>query len=250
MALVTTLLATALLAAPQGELRVAAAVSLREPLSEIAREFEARHPGVRVRLGFGGSNLLAIQVRAGAPVDVLISADERIVDALVAEGRVPADAGARFALAGNRLVVMAAPRAVGSLQRPEDLAGESVRRIAVPENAVPVGRYAREWLERRGLLAALAPRLVPTEHARATLAAVDYGHVEAAIVYASDARLARSALLAFEVPADEQPRIRYAAARLAGTPRGTLADAFLSFLRGPEGRSALARAGLTAPETP
>jgi molybdate transport system substrate-binding protein len=94
------------------------------------------------------------------------------------------------------------------------------------------------------MLARLEPRIVRTEHARATLAAVDLGHADAAIVYATDARLARSARVAFEIPEAEQPRIVYVAARIAG---GEQAGRFLAFLGGPEARSALRTAGFGPP---
>ena len=236
----------ALLAAPSlqaAELIVAAAVSLREPLTEIARAYEAEYPDTAVRIAFGASSLLAAQLRAGAPIHVFISADEAIVARLDAAGLV--EGGKRFTLARNRLVVVARHDAGFVLERAEQLTGPRVRRLAVPDGAVPVGRYAREWLESRGLLETLEPRIVLTEHARATLAAVDLGHADAAVVYATDARLARFARVAFEVPADQQPRIVYAAARIRGTPER--AAEFLRFLRGPTARAALQAAGFAAP---
>jgi molybdate transport system substrate-binding protein len=240
------LLAIALCApGPAGadELVAAGAVSLRQPLVEIARGFEASRPGTRVRLTFGASSFLAAQLRAGAPIDVLVSADERIVEALVGEGLVPPDGHA--AVASNGLVVMVRPGLAPVPGRAQELDAPEIRRIAMPDFAVPVGRYAREWLTRRGLLERLAPRIVATEHARATLAAVDAGHADAAIVYATDARLARDARLAFEVPAAEQPRIVYAAARAREAAPG--ARALLAWLTGSEARESLRRAGFGAP---
>lgn len=239
-------LLAAILAAPSAqaeELMVAAAVSLREPLSAIARAYETKHPDTVVRIAFGASSLLAAQVRAGAPIDVFVSADEAIVGRLDEAGLL--EEGGRFTLARNRLVVVARPDADFELERAEQLAGPGVRRLAIPDAAVPVGRYAREWLAGRGLLEALGPRIVLTEHARATLAAVDFGHADAAVVYATDARLARFARVAFEVPTDQQPSIAYAAARIRATPEHA-AD-FLRFLRGPEARAALEAAGFAAP---
>jgi molybdate transport system substrate-binding protein len=206
------------------ELLVAAAVSLREPLMEIATRYSAQDGNAGVRLTFGASSALAAQVRAGAPIDVLVSADERIVDDLQRQGLVAEGLGI-------------------PIERPEDLTRPEVRRVAAPEFAVPVGRYAREWLRRRGLLEQLAPRLIPTEHARATLAAVDHGQADVAIVYATDARLARSARIAFEVPDAEQPRIVYAAARVRDSTRRRQAGDFLAFLTGQATRDALRTAG-------
>jgi molybdate transport system substrate-binding protein len=230
------------------ELLVAAAVSLREPLTEIATRYSAQDGDAGVRLTFGASSALAAQVRAGAPVDVLVSADERILDDLLQQGLLDADS--RVVIASNRLVVLVAEGLAVPIEGPEDLTRPEVRRVAAPEFAVPVGRYAREWLRRRGLLERLAPRLIPTEHARATLAAVDHGQADAAIVYATDARLARSARIAFEVPDAEQPRIVYAAALVQAATRIRPAHEFLTFLTSRAARDALRAAGFVPPRDP
>ncbi|MDH3521290.1 MAG: molybdate ABC transporter substrate-binding protein [Myxococcales bacterium] len=225
------------------ELLVAAASSLREPLSATARRFEAAHPGLRVQLAFGASSVLALQARAGAPIDVLVSADARIVEELAREGRI----GARGEIARNRLVVIASREAAPGLRGPGDLASDRVRRIALPEAAVPIGRYAREWLAAHALLGAVEARAVRTEHARATLVAVEQGQADAAIVYATDARLLREGRLAFEIPDAEQPRIAYIAAVLLETRQPQLASAFLAALRASECRALLRDAGFGLP---
>ena len=225
------------------EIVAAGAVSLRGPLTEIARSYEETHAGMRVQLTFGASSFLAAQLRAGAPIDVFVSADARIIDDLVDDGLVAADD--RAALARNRLVVMARPGLSPTPGAPEQLDAPGIRRLAIPDGAVPIGRYAREWLARRGLLDRLAPRIVVTEHARATLAAVDAGHADVAIVYATDARLARAATLAFAIPAAEQPAIVYAAALSRDAAPG--AAELLSWLGSPTARAILQRAGFGLP---
>lgn len=224
------------------EVLVGAAASLREPLLRIARDFEGA-TGPRVVLSFGASSWLAAQLRVGAPFSLLLAADDRTVQALEQVGRLAPRTSVAFA--ANRLVPMTAPDRP-SLRSPADLAGPAVRRFALPGAAVPLGAYAREWLERQGLLAALAGRVVETADGRATLAALETGLADAALVYASDARLARAARVAFEIPAAEQPRVRYVAAL---TPRGAkspAARAFLAHLLGP-GATTLAAAGLALP---
>ena len=229
--------------AEETELVAAAAVSLREPLTAIVREFEARHPHTRVLLTFGASSTLAAQASAGAPVDVFVSADPSLVDRLEDQGLV---AGTdRRDVARNRLVVVVAPGIEARLEEPSDLLAPEIRRIAMPSAAVPVGRYAREWLAEHGLLAPLEKRLVQTEHARATLAAVSAGHADVAIVYATDARNVGGARVAFPVPLSEQPPIVYTAARLVRASPN--AAALLAFLAGERARRHLADAGFEAP---
>ena len=218
-----------------GELRVGAAASLRETVEAGSRQFEAARGDVRVRVSFGASSALAAQIRAGAPLDVLLSADLEIAQALAEAGL----ADPPRVLARNRLAVVASPDA--RLGGPDDLL--NLRRIAVPEHAVPVGRYARQWLAARGLLDALRPRLVSTEHARATLAAADHGAVDAAIVYVTDARLARRVRPAFEIPPAEQPEILYAACALGGRGAHEPVAGYLDWWLAGPGRALLAEAG-------
>jgi molybdate transport system substrate-binding protein len=235
LCVVLVLAAIAAWPASAEELLVASAVSLREPLEAIARRFEAGSPGVRVQLVFGASSALTAQAKAGAPFDVFLAADEQSVDALAAEGLLRE--GSRKPIAGNHLVVIASADVRVPITSAADLARPEVRRIALAERAVPVGHYAREWLAREGMLEALAPRFVTTEHARAALAAVDVGNAEAGIVYATDMRAARSARVAFTPPEAEQPRIVYVAALLESGRARAPADAFLAAL----GDSAAAR---------
>lgn len=238
-------LGLALVAGPAGgeELLAGAAVSLREPLTAIAREYEAHQPGRIVRLSFGASSTLAAQARAGAPLDLFISADPQLVDRLEREGLVAS--GARADLARNRLAVVARPAFGSELRVAEDLLSPHVRRIAMPADAVPLGRYARLWLAGRGLLAPLESRVVQTEHARATLAAVEAGNADVAIVYASDARMLHRARVVFAVPDAEQPRIVYTAVRLARAGPG--AREFFDFLTGNAALRSLLEAGFEAP---
>jgi molybdate transport system substrate-binding protein len=237
-------LATAARAADP-EIVVAAAISLLEPLTRAAEGFEKENLGSVVRLTFGSSGAMASQIRAGAPIDVLVAADERIVDDLGDGDHV--DRASRRTIARNRLVVIAAPGFAIDIVDPQDLLGPAVHRIAIPESSVPLGSYARSWLRGQNLLAPLGPRIIPTPHARATLAAADGGNVDLAIVYATDARLARKARVVYEVPEADQPPIGYWAVRVAGSKQPELAERFLTFLEGESVRAILHSAGFATP---
>jgi molybdate transport system substrate-binding protein len=198
---------------------------------------------VRVQPVFGATSELAAQLRAGAPLDLLLSADEAIAQQLASEGLL----AALTPLASNRLVVIAREEIAAQIVRPADLAGAAVQRVAMPSAAVPIGRYAREWLGRLGLADAVEARVVRTEHVRATLAAVEGGHADAAIVYARDAQLARSARVAFEIPDAEQPRIAYVAGIASASRQPERAESLLAFLVGVEAGGILRDAGFAPP---
>ncbi len=229
------------------EVLVGVAASLSEPTAAVAAAYQAERPGVRIHLALGASNVLAEQLRSGAPIDLLLSADPGVVDRLVDDGLVRAEDRAQ--LASNRIVVLVRRSFPIPLRSAADLLSAELRRIALPDAAVPIGRYARRWLAARGLLSQLDARLVATADARATLAAVDAGDVDAAIVYATDARLATSARIALEIPPAEQPAIRYEAALRSDA--SDEARGFFAFLAGGGATSALAAAGFSsAPGAP
>ncbi len=244
-----SLAALAWLALLQGaradEVVASVAASLRAPLTEIAHRFETSHPGTRVELVFGASNELAAQVELGAPVEVLLAADEESVARLAASDLLAE--GSAVAFAGNRLVVVRAPGSDLRLAEPRDLAQPALARLALPGEAVPLGHYAREWLAGREILDDLAERIVVTANAPATLAAVELGQADAALVYATDLLAAKRAQLAFEIPDAEQPRIAYVGALTKRAGPG--ARAFLDFVRGP-GAAVLEAAGFRAAPGP
>lgn len=213
-------------------LNVSAAVSLVEALEQIGAAYR-RSGGAVVRLNLGGSNALARQMISGAPVDVFISADEAQMDAVERAGALAP--GTRVDLLRNQLAIIATPQRAPHIAGPKTLADPTIRRIAIGEpSAVPAGVYARQYLERVGLWDAVRTKLVPTSSVRAALAAVESGAADVAIVYVTDAAAAKSARVAYTVPAADAPPIVYPAAVGARAPNRDEAVRFLSFLRGAE----------------
>jgi molybdate transport system substrate-binding protein len=237
------LLALALAAAPRAarpadEVVVFAAASLTDALAEIGKEFEARS-GARLVFSFAGSNDLARQIRAGAPADVFVSASVGRMDEVEKAGLVRAED--RVDLLSNRLVVVVPAGSSLVVKAPEDLLRAHRLALGDPE-AVPAGIYARQWLERKGLWAALRERVVPTLDVRAALFAVESRAVDAGIVYRTDVALSKRVRVAFDVPAGEAPRIVYAAALLASS-RKPAARAFFEDLGSPGARAVFERLG-------
>jgi molybdate transport system substrate-binding protein len=173
-------------------------------LVEVLTDEVAHFPGP-VRLRTGGSNLIVDQVLAGARADVVIAANARELERLVAGGRAQAD-GLR-ALFRNQLVVIAPVGSSATLADMFAAGGEDFQiAIAHPE-AVPAGRYAKAWLVERGAWDALAPRAVLTLDVRAALAAVASGAAEFGIVYATDA--ATSAAVRVVERIEDGPEVAY-----------------------------------------
>jgi molybdate transport system substrate-binding protein len=210
-----------------GEILVFAAVSLADAVQAIGRDFETAH-GHHTAFSFAGSNVLAMQIRAGARADVLLSADEDIMDGLANAGLVRP--GTRRSLLSNRLVLVTRADRPLVARSAADLQG--IGRIAIAEpQTVPAGKYAKAYLQHLDTWTALAAQLVPTENVRAALAAVESGNVDAAFVYRTDAAIGRRVRVVFEVPAADTPRISYPVAGLRDGRSPVVADAFLTYLR-------------------
>ncbi|MBV9946741.1 MAG: molybdate ABC transporter substrate-binding protein, partial [Myxococcales bacterium] len=136
------------------------AANFAGPMQAIAADFE-RDTGDTVHVTSGATGTLYAQIRAGAPFDVLLAADEATPRRLEADGL--AVAGSRFPYAIGKLVLWSA--------RPGyvDAAGLVLRKapfqhlaIANPKLA-PYGAAAIEALAALGVLDALRPKLVEGE---------------------------------------------------------------------------------------
>ena len=218
-------------------LLVFAAASTSDALTELGKLYEQKH-GAHVRFSWGASGDLARQIEAGAPADLFLSADRAKVDRLERSGHI----AARRDLLRNRLVVVAPSSSKLEIKDAKDLA--SVSRLAIGDPvSVPAGAYAREWLEKSGAWEAVSSHVIPTLDVRAALAAVESGSVDAAIVYRTDARVARNAKIIHE-PA-VQPDIVYPLAILTRAARDR-ADAFVALATSPEGRAIFEQRGFIA----
>jgi molybdate transport system substrate-binding protein len=220
---------------------VFAAASLTDALREIGSSSE-RSAGVAVTFNFGASSLLARQIREGAPADLFLSADEAQMDGLERAGLVAP--GTRRSILSNALVVVVPEDSPLRIASERDLAGPGIATLALAEpTSVPVGVYSKKLLERAGIWEAVAPKVVPTENARATLAAVQSGNVDAGIVYRTDALVSKKVRIAFEVPPRAGPAISYPFALVKGAPREAAARRFLEYLGSPAARAVFARHG-------
>jgi molybdate transport system substrate-binding protein len=222
------LLLPAMIGTAAAELRVAAAASLAEAVTEVAAAYEDSH-GTKVVPVFAGSNVLARQIEEGAPLDVFLSADEATMRALEREKLVAGVAP----LLTNSLVVVVPADSTAKLAATAGLAG--FKRIAIGDPAaVPAGRYAKAWLTQAGMWEILRPRCIGSENVRAALAAVEAENADAAIVYRTDAAISAKVRIAWTAPVGEAPPVVYPAAVCTGSKRPEEARRFADFLKSPE----------------
>jgi molybdate transport system substrate-binding protein len=230
------------------ELRVSAAASLSEAMTEISALHEKAH-GEKILLNCGGSNALARQIKAGAPCDLFFSADEATLKQLLAEDLLHANSVAN--LLGNSLVVITPAKSPLQINAAADLISPSVKRLALGDPAaVPAGVYARKWLESQAAWKSIEPRMVATENVRGALAAVASGNVDAGIVYKTDAMTSKEVGVAYQVPTGQTPPIIYPIAATKSSPDPGKAIRFIAFLRTQEAAAIFRKHGFVLLPSP
>ena len=225
------------------KLHVLAAASLTDVLPQITEPWSNGADGMPVELVFDATSRLASQIEAGAPADVFLSADREWMDALEGKGLLLADT--RHDLLGNRLVVVVAKDAATAPADADALRG--IDRLALAGASVPAGKYARASLESLGVLPDLAPKIVEGDNVRTALAWVAKGEADAAIVYATDARIEPALRIAFELPAASHPAIVYPIAALAHSEHPASARDFVAHTRSEAAQTIFRTAGFAPP---
>ena len=218
----------------QGALTVLAAASLTDAFAAIEGQVEA--DGLAVATSFAGSQTVVEQLRQGAPVDVVATADERSMQQLVAADLVDRP----VVFARNALVIAVEPGNPEAVQRLDDLARPDLA-VVLADPSVPAGRYAAAALTAASVV--VRPRSLELD-VRAALAKVVAGEADAALVYATDVRAAAGRADAIPVPGADAV---YPVAVVRATDNRKAAEAFVARLLDSRGRAALLAQGFRLP---
>jgi molybdate transport system substrate-binding protein len=229
------------------ELTLSVAISMKEAIETIGRDFTARQSGITLRYNFGASGDLQKQIEAGAPIDVFVSAATRQMDELEQKALILSDT--RRAFARNVLVAVTPADSGRDLTAVADLLDPRVTRVAIGNpKTVPAGQYAQESLKAVGAWDRLGPKLVFGENVRQVLEYVARGEVDAGFVYATDVPTAGPRVReAFRPGEDTYPPVVYPIAVVTGSRQATLARAFVERVIGPDGQAVLRRLGFQPP---
>ncbi len=230
---------------PSGKITVFAAASLTSVFEEIKDAFESEYAGASVTYNFAGSAVLRTQLREGAPADAYASADIDNVRLAFEDGLV-ADDGRVFA--HNRLALIVPRGDPGRITGLVDLGNSGVKLVlAQPE--VPVGKYAREALQKmqaegsfgEGFADRVLANVVSEESSvKAVVAKVQLGEADAGIVYVTDVtpELAADVTL-IEIPDAFNVVAAYAMAVTSNATDPVTVAAFIEFVLSDEGQAIL-----------
>jgi molybdate transport system substrate-binding protein len=206
-------------------------------LTEVFRRLDPN-----ARFNFAGSDELASQIEDGAPADVYAAASPRYADRLYAAGVIERPRP----FATNTLVIVvpcdnpAGVRSVADLTKPDT-------KVVVGAQGVPIGDYTRDVLERLHADAVLRNVVSEEQDVKGVLAKVVSGDADAGFVYATDAKIAGSAVRAVAIAPAAQPTVEYPIAVVAHPKRPAAARRFVALVLSSRGRAVLGAAGFGPP---
>ncbi|HLL63727.1 MAG TPA: molybdate ABC transporter substrate-binding protein [Propionibacteriaceae bacterium] len=217
---------------------VFAAASLTEAFTQIGADFTAAS-GSPVTFNFGSSATLAAQINAGAPADVLAAASPATMKTVTDAG----GAAAPVDFVANSLQIAVPKGNPAKVTGLPDFADES-RTIALCAPQVPCGAAA----EKVFAAARITPRPDTLEQdVKAALAKVAADEVDAALVYRTDVLAAAGKVEGIDFPESVQAVNSYPIAVLTASRASGTAQAFVDYVRSPEGQAVLGRAGFARP---
>lgn len=225
--------------ASAGEITVFAAASLTDSFEQIGKAFEAAHPGTTVRFNFGASSALATQITQGAPADVFAASSPKTMDSVVT-AKV---ATTPVTFVTNWLQIAVPPGNPAGVAGVSDLAEPAVK-VALCQVQVPCGEAAAKVFAN----AKITVQPVTEEaDVRATLAKVELGEVDAAVVWVTDVLAAGDKVQGIEIPAEVNVSSAYPIATLTQSRNVDLAQAFVDYVLSEDGSAVLHNAGFDGP---
>lgn len=222
---------------------IAVAANFAEVMERLEREFEDQSPHA-ISVTIGSTGKLYAQIKAGAPFDALLAADQARPERLEADGL--AIQGTRFTYATGRLTLWSPdPQRIGA-DGAQTLRDGDFRKLAManPELA-PYGAAARQVLENLGLWETLRERIVMGENIGQAHVLVATGNAELGLVAQAYVESPRNADRGsrWEVPRDLYAPIRQDAVLLQRAEDNSAARDLLAYLRRPDVRALIASYG-------
>lgn len=225
------------------ELTVSAAASLKDAFYVIQDAYQEENPEVSLKFNFGGSGSLQQQISQGAPADLFFSAAEDKFDLLVEDGTIAKEDG--LDLLGNELVLIV-PKGKETITNFNDLATADFDKISIgtPET-VPVGKYAKESLQKTGIWTNIESKIVYAKDVRQVLSYVETGNVDAGIVYKTDALISDKVTIVASADASTHAPIIYPIGIIKDSKQFEAAKEFYTYLQSDEAIKVFEEYGFT-----
>jgi len=223
------------------EIIIAAAASLTDAMNEIIVLYNKENPDITVIPTYGSSGSLQKQIEQGAPADVFFSAAPKQMNDLGEKGLILD--GTRKDMLENTIVLVT-PKSKKKINSFSDAGTDKIGQIAIGEpKSVPAGQYAQQVFTFLNLWDTVTAKAVYAKDVRQVLTYVESGEVDAGVVYATDAAIAKNVRIAATAPKGSHQPVLYPAAVVNGSAHPEEAKAFLVWLSGLKASAIFTRYG-------
>lgn len=225
------------------KIRVAAAADLALAFQEIAAQF-AKDTGITAEITYGSTGTAALQIENGAPYDVFVAADTSFIERLSKKGLILPDSQQLYAQGRIGIATLKNKPPIQSLQALAD--NPSIRKIAIADPAhAPYGRAAKEAFENSKVFEKVKDKLVYGKNIQDTLATLQSGNVDAAIIALS---IVKPDEVNFSlIDSSLHSPLNQALAILKSTKEVENARRFIAYVNGEQGRQIMKKYGFRLP---
>lgn len=214
-----------------GEIKVYAAASLTNAVTEVAKLYQQQHPSSKIVPVYAASSMLAKQIVAGAPSDIFFSADQDWMNYLLQKQQV--NTQSIKPLLRNQIVLIS-PKNLNIKVQPNShfafAQAFSGKLCTGQMESVPVGKYAKQSLIKLNWLNSLQGRIVGTDDVRAALTFVERGECDVGIVYKTDALVSQKVKIIGVLPDNSHDAVIYPVALTKQGEQNPEARAFYRFM--------------------
>lgn len=243
--LISTVLLFGLTQSHAETVKVYAAASLSNALTDIKKIYEKQHTHNKVVTVFAASSTLAKQIENGASSDLYFSADLDWMNYLIQKKMIHQKSVKP--LLYNQLVLISPIQAKIQFKSSAhfNFANAFKGRLCTGQmESVPVGKYAKQSLIKLNWFNAVQGRIVGTDDVRSALALVERGECAVGIVYKTDAMISKKVKVVGSFPADSHHPIIYPIALTIQGTKNNDAVAFKQFVQSsPEAQAIFVKYG-------
>jgi molybdate transport system substrate-binding protein len=175
--------------AVEQEITISAAISLKQPLEQLIKEFMQQYPKIFIQGNFASSGKLRRQIELGAPVDLYISASSIHINRLIEQKLTEKDSRIHFVK--NSLVLVSSSKNFQNLttqnQLKNLLLNSKVKNFSMGNpRSVPAGHYALNVLKKLDIWKQVKEKAIFGESVKQVNTYASLQEVDLAFVYKTD----------------------------------------------------------------
>jgi molybdate transport system substrate-binding protein len=220
------------------DVTVAAAASLAETMTALGQAFQ-KQTGIKVHLTFDASSRLAQQIAEGAKTQIFFSADDAWVEFLKKKNLVLKSED----LLSNQLVLIThKTQDYPAISNLRELPQFKFNKLALANEYVPAGTYAREALRSNEVLDKLKDKILSGSSVRNVLSWVSKNEADLGIVFLTDQQVDPRVKILYKIPIASHSKILYSLALIKDDEKKQ-ATRFFEFLTAKKNRDVFLKAG-------